>query len=112
MDGLRPTQDKRGYRYGCGASRSSKSGLIAKIVARRTAGVCYLYGAMVWTGWSNGGKGYGFTVDPNGFDPAWAIVIVELPGRVGTICIEANVAKPSFTNKCPHLIDKRIGAWM
>jgi len=67
---------------------------------------------MIWTGWNNSGTGYGFTVDPKGFDPAWATVFVGLPTESGTVLVEANVAKKSFRAKCPHLIDKRIGAWM
>lgn len=64
---------------------------------------------MIWTGWNNGGAGYGFTVDPKDFDPGWATVVVELPGIAP---VEVNIAKPSFRKNCPHLIGKRIGLWM
>jgi hypothetical protein len=67
---------------------------------------------MIWTGWNNSSRGYGFTVDSEDFDKTWATVTVELPSQSGFVPVEANVAKKSFRGRCPHLIDKRIGRWM
>jgi hypothetical protein len=67
---------------------------------------------MIWTGWNNSSRGYGFTVDSGDVDNTWVTVTVELPGQSGFTAVEANVASKSFRGRSPHLIGKRIGRWM
>lgn len=38
----------------------------------------------------------------------WTEIIVHLPNGQDIV---ANIAKPSFWNKCPHLIDARFTDW-
>jgi hypothetical protein len=58
-------------------------------------------------------RGERFTVNPDDFNATWATVTVELPMKSGEVAVvEANVAKPSFTKDCPHLIEKGIGRWL